>query len=243
MSKTNVNEIYEAYKMYVFEIMKDDGTLMVNIIVSQYGYVLGYIILYARSFKVLKFVSQKVFDDLNLKTIEPISKRDSLVVKIEGNYYNTKILKQIIIMLIVSAINNLIFNINILFVILKSALFSYKSLYSILMTLFIIKRSFILKIEIMFKAFIIIFEKFDCRLVSLISRSTLNSTFLYPKIFGTDRIRKFIYDFVNMLKSISVFKIRWIFFVIPMLNIKIKHFKIRYKVLHNAHVSGIIRFY
>ena len=124
MIKSNVN--YEVYKMHIFEIMKDDGTL----IVSQYGYVLGYIVLYARSFKARKFVSQKVFDDLNLKTIEPIGKRDSLVVRIEGKYHNTRLLEQIIIMLMVSAINN------ILFVIIKSALFSYMSLYSILMTSF-----------------------------------------------------------------------------------------------------------
>ena len=133
MIKSNVN--YEVYKMHIFEIMKDDGTL----IVSQYGYVLGYIVLYARSFKARKFVSQKVFDDLNLKTIEPIGKRDSLVVRIEGKYHNTRLLEQIIIMLMVSAINNLIFSINntnILFVIIKSALFSYMSLYSILMTSF-----------------------------------------------------------------------------------------------------------
>ena len=157
---------YEAYKTYVFEIMKND--------VSQYEYVLGYyIVLYTRSFKVRKFVSRKVFDDLNLKTIEPINKRDSLVVRIEGNYCNTKIIEQIITMLIVSAINNLIFNtnniydINILFVILKVAFFFYRSLCSMVMIIFIIKLSSILRIEIIFKAFIVIFEKFDCRLVSL----------------------------------------------------------------------------
>ena len=159
---------YEAYKTYVFEIMKND--------VSQYEYVLGYyIVLYTRSFKVRKFVSQKVFDDLNLKTIGPINKIDSLVVRIEGNYCNTKIIEQIIIMLIISAINNLIFNtnniydINILFVILKVAFFFYSSLCSMVMIIFIIKLSSILRIEIIFKAFIVTFEKFDCKLVSLTS--------------------------------------------------------------------------
>ena len=152
MSKTVNDEAYKIFKTYVFEIMKND--------VSQYDYILGYIILYSRSFKVRKFVSQKVFDDLNLNTREPINKRNSLVVEIEGNYYNIKIIEQIIIMLIISAINNLIFNINninILFVILKSALFSYRSLYSMLMTLFIIKLSSIFRIEIILKAFIVIF--------------------------------------------------------------------------------------
>ena len=256
MKYENMN--YEAYKTYVFEIMKND--------VSQYGYVLGYyIVLYTRSFKVRKFVSQKVFDDLNLKTIEPINKRDFLVVRIEDNYCNTKIIEQIITMLIVSAINNLIFNtnniydINILFVILKATLFFYRSLCSMVMNVFIIKLISILRIEIVFKAFIATFEKFNCRRVSLTSRSIngtsppmlsrlcrifpLNSTFLRPKIFDTDRIKKFTYNFVNMLKSINMPKILCIFFVIPIFNIGIKYFKIRYKVLIDFNLKnlGIIK--
>ena len=89
----------------------------------------------------------------------------------------------------------------------------------------------------------------DCRLISLISLSTLNSIFLRPiggfvppQIFDTEQIKKFTHNFVNTLKLISVPKILCIFFVIPIFNIGMKYFKIRYKVLYNAHVLGITKF-
>ena len=44
--------------------------------------------------------------------MEPINKRDSLVIGVEGNYYNTKIFEQRIIVLIISVVNNLILNVN-----------------------------------------------------------------------------------------------------------------------------------
>ena len=62
----------------------------------------------------------------------------------------------------------------------------------------------------------------------------------YPRIIDTNRMKKFAYNFVNMLKSINMSKILCIFIIIPTLNIRIKYFKIRYKVLHDAYVVPLL---
>ena len=125
-----------AYTRYLFEITKNDGIWIMNIVFSQYGYALCYYILYRKSSKIREVVSRKVFKDLDLKIVEPVSKENLLVI--EGNYWNTRIFEQVLLLLIVSTTNILICNINniniLVIKIVESTFILYRSLVSILIS-------------------------------------------------------------------------------------------------------------
>jgi len=91
---------------------------------------------YIKSSKIREVVSRKVFKDLDLKIVEPVSKENLLVI--EGNYWNTRIFEQVLLLLIVSTTNILICNINniniLVIKIVESTFILYRSLVSILIS-------------------------------------------------------------------------------------------------------------
>ena len=206
---------------FIFKIIQDDVVYIVSFIVSRCGILLYYAILYIRISSFRTAVAKKILRRLKTETF---STESLLIIEIE--YCNIKILEYLLLIFTASTVNALlpiIINFSVIRInditalpkkIIRTRLFSYTSVTCIVIIFSILKKTFVLTVEIVFNFF-------------LMQLSKATHTFCLCQMF-LDKIHEIKRTLVDFLKSVGFYRFFSWFIRFQFYRVGAKYFGLRY---------------